>query len=605
MKLDSVYEGNNVYGADIVRKYLESEIGPDGIGDMVYKHKLPYQQYNTNINCGFDAAKDALNSSTSRRYRQFIVFISDGEANQPQDGTKNEFSKGENCPTTFTIYFPRHEDVPQSIKLMTENVQKNGYSSSNHLSKYWRYVNRGKKDLKDFVMKNIMSAIFKTNFKTKIELKPDIIYVNSKAPVEKWDTLGYKFEKMFPLTGKKTDFSQKLHYKVFKYSVNILDDTVQTESADEVRPINFSVEVDRHAEELDSVFVFECWDRKFQFYHDGKPIDVAHETMGELEIRFIENKIDILYGYKNVKVDINNTETPKNDLEKFILEDKGSYFTFKFKRNFKSIEHGDQTLSHAFEDSIIATFRNPELPLDTLRYGIPFRISGTVIPEDLEMQKPKLIKVITPNGREKWNGGEIVTIEWITSGDTIENVKIEFSKNRGENWITIEKKYPNNREYKWKVVEQVTSEECKIRISHSDLDLNFLKDESDGTFTVMDDDIPIINYRKGRKEFSPEQIRIFPNPTHKTDDKVINFSLVTPLKIHSVEISIYDALGNHLVKIPNYNIIQNNGYYRLNSWNLLTQTGRQTYSGSYLAVFTITYREGNKSRFAKIIGIDQ
>jgi hypothetical protein len=76
---------------------------------------------------------------------QFIIFLSDGEPNPDTvdsmyHGGKDpdEFQKGTNVPTTFTVYFvTRGGAVPVSIATMTENIAANNYSENNKISKYW------------------------------------------------------------------------------------------------------------------------------------------------------------------------------------------------------------------------------------------------------------------------------------------------------------------------------------------------------------------------------------------------------------------------------------------------------------------------------------
>jgi hypothetical protein len=143
---------------------------------MKYKptDPLPIRTCGTNINSGFDAAKDAMKSSKWEKQKQFVIFISGVEANRPQDGTKNDFVKGIDVPTTFTIFFSRDERVPQSIQLMTDNIKQNGYSASNPLSRVWGFDNSSKGDaqaieesktkLTKFLMENIMATIYRNVF---------------------------------------------------------------------------------------------------------------------------------------------------------------------------------------------------------------------------------------------------------------------------------------------------------------------------------------------------------------------------------------------------------------------------------------------------------
>ena len=72
--------------------------------------------------------------------------------------------------------------------------------------------------------------------------------------------------------------------------------------------------------------------------------------------------------------------TPK-DLETFKLSDKGSYLSYTFPREIGAA-NADNALQHQSNDSIIAIFRNPDLPLDTLRIAIPFGLGTQNLSQD-------------------------------------------------------------------------------------------------------------------------------------------------------------------------------------------------------------------------------
>jgi hypothetical protein len=213
------------------------------------------------------------------------------------------------------------------------------------------------------------------------------------------------------------------------------------------------------------------------------------------------------------------------------------------------------------------------------------------------------ITITQPSNGDQWRIGTIKKIKWICEDNSIKLVEIWFSKDGGKKYEIIgENVDVKDGEYQW-LVQNIISSQCKIKISSSDDDK--IDDETDGFFKINTSDIPIRNFRNKNKLFSPDQIHIFPNPAHIAEDKSVNFSLSTSLKILSAEITIYDALGNHIIEIPNYTLIQNNGKYRVGSWDLLSQTGQKIHSGSYLAVFTFTDREGHKLKLAGLIGITQ
>jgi hypothetical protein len=60
----------------------------------------------TNINLAFITAKNAMKSAKNSKDRQFVIFFSDGEATAsiPSIKDQNDFQKGVDVPTSFTVY---------------------------------------------------------------------------------------------------------------------------------------------------------------------------------------------------------------------------------------------------------------------------------------------------------------------------------------------------------------------------------------------------------------------------------------------------------------------------------------------------------------------
>ncbi len=96
------------------------------------------------------------------------------------------------------------------------------------------------------------------------------------------------------------------------------------------------------------------------------------------------------------------------------------------------------------------------------------------------------IRVITPNGGETWQAGTEQTIFWNSVG-TSGNVTLEFSRNNGVGWATIEAGTPDDGSYSWSVPNEPCTE-CLIRIADTDGDPS---DVSDGVFTILDQNIPV------------------------------------------------------------------------------------------------------------------
>ncbi len=97
------------------------------------------------------------------------------------------------------------------------------------------------------------------------------------------------------------------------------------------------------------------------------------------------------------------------------------------------------------------------------------------------------VRVISPNGGEIWNVDSTRVITWYSRN--IEKVKVELSIDNGENWIAIaDSVSASSSSFTWQV-ENIISEQCKVRIS--DIDDNKYFDQSNGNFIITDEIKPI------------------------------------------------------------------------------------------------------------------
>ena len=95
---------------------------------------------------------------------------------------------------------------------------------------------------------------------------------------------------------------------------------------------------------------------------------------------------------------------------------------------------------------------------------------------------PPQIRVTTPNGGEVWIVNETYDITWASENFYGENVKIEFSADDGNTWMTIVDETPNDGVYSW-LVPDTTSDMCKAKVS--DAEDGDPYDESDNTFSII------------------------------------------------------------------------------------------------------------------------
>ena len=229
--------------------------------DLVYRQNPMWPDWyagqgsNTNINAGFEAAKHAFQSATYDKRSQFIIFLSDG-ARSPQT-LPDDYVDGVNTPTTFTIYFVAPgEQLPQEIVTMNTNIQNNGYSSSNPNSQLWGFENNSYDSLMTFLMENVINVI--SNIQTSY---PEQINVNgSITNPNPWDTSGFDFNKLFPLTGVTTPFEYDIDYKIWT-----LDPDSNPVWKDTSTHTEFDVVIETGAPDLPDTFEVNCWERELGY----------------------------------------------------------------------------------------------------------------------------------------------------------------------------------------------------------------------------------------------------------------------------------------------------------------------------------------------------
>ena len=89
------------------------------------------------------------------------------------------------------------------------------------------------------------------------------------------------------------------------------------------------------------------------------------------------------------------------------------------------------------------------------------------------------ITVTSPDGGEEWPVGSTQEITW-TSGGPIDNVKIDYSVNNGENWAGIAASTANDGSYDWTIPDN-PSDNCLVRVSETD---GSSADVSNGLFSI-------------------------------------------------------------------------------------------------------------------------
>lgn len=110
--------------------------------------------------------------------------------------------------------------------------------------------------------------------------------------------------------------------------------------------------------------------------------------------------------------------------------------------------------------------------------GEPSDVSDSVF--TITNQLSKSVKVIYPNGGERWIAGSTQNILW--EADGIQNMKIDYTTNSGVTWNNVVASTPNTKSYAWTLIPSLTSDNCKIRVSDAS-DATFF-DESDNFYAM-------------------------------------------------------------------------------------------------------------------------
>lgn len=122
---------------------------------------------------------------------------------------------------------------------------------------------------------------------------------------------------------------------------------------------------------------------------------------------------------------------------------------------------------------------NCKIRIDNAKDGLPSDVSDSVF--TITNQLSKSIKVIYPNGGERWIAGSTQNITWEAEG--IQNIKIEYTTNSGVTWNTVAASAPNTKAYAWNSIPSISSDNCKIKVSDPS-DPTMFYDESDNFYSM-------------------------------------------------------------------------------------------------------------------------
>ena len=192
-----------------------------------------------------------------------------------------------------------------------------------------------------------------------------------------------------------------------------------------------------------------------------------------------------------------------------------------------------------------------------------FDVSDSVF--SIESSPTPTLKIIQPNGGEKWEGGKSYDISWQSAN--VSNIKIEYSTNNGSSWNQISASFDaKSGSYSWKIPNQPSSN-CKIKIS--DATDSKISDESDSVFTIS---------QQTSVNDSEEDLitagNSFPNPF--TDRTTIEYNLT---RSGTLKIELLDMHGKTIDVISE-------GFNPTGNHKIVIQSGRIT-SGLYYCKFSM------------------
>lgn len=376
-RMQEEYSQDVSTGKDILQEYLRTVNNPQvDENPLIYKGN---SNYSTNITAGFDAAVNAFsNAQYQDRNKHYVIFISDGEAMAPENSEeRRRFMQGVDVPTTFTIFFSNDNitdentnGVPDQIDTMTTSIVGNGYSDNQYQTWAKSFNNTDSTALLNFVMENVINVISQD-----IEKDVKSISVNANAEHGIWKDKKIYFNEMFKLEGDTTGFTYDINYYVKKDFV--VDGADTSLVVNETYTTNFTVAL-KDGVALPDSFSSTCWNRSISFIDNNQELSVI-EVNNQAVLQFREDAGDdgYWYNYNNVQVEL--VSLVKQDTLNLALNKSSNIHTHGLDIRYdQDKDVNDGRLQVDMTDTIVAIFRNPKLPLDTLRDTIPYDV-GTIL----------------------------------------------------------------------------------------------------------------------------------------------------------------------------------------------------------------------------------
>lgn len=372
-------------------KLLNGNYSPTGRKDSL-GNNLGYNG-TTDISLAFEAARKAFLDAANPKEKQYIVFLSDGisqNADIERKDSELDYITGTGVPTTFTAFFVNvNKPIPQQISSMTENIRANGYSSNNVNSKEWKTMGSESE-----LLESLLGRLSIGNGTEYYTSYPQKMIINGITGEKFDDSLVY-LPKIIPLTGKYT--SVEISFS-FHWNSPI--------GKDETRTFSTIIMQSDNPDRLPD----SCFEQgTLQFFYQGNQISIIEAQQRNLEVRFFPPQ-----GFEADTVDITISNSTSTDSIKLKAFRSGEYYSAFFNREYGA-PSADNVLQNDYTDSVIAVYRNPALPLDTLR--IWARVTE---PSDIAVRAayyldtnangyPDVIRVV--QGTEKLSSSDIALVK--------------------------------------------------------------------------------------------------------------------------------------------------------------------------------------------------
>ncbi|HEX2960087.1 MAG TPA: hypothetical protein VHO70_24855 [Chitinispirillaceae bacterium] len=381
LKLDSTLS-NGMTGAEYLKMRLETKqiavVSDDG--DTLTATSLAYDKSltgGTNINASFDAARDAMAHAANPRDRQFVIFLSDGEATAPNNN-KTAYVIGENMPTTFTIFFTPGAtgNAPANIVTMTNNIKANGYSATNPQSDLWT-IQTNFDRLMNLMMESIIKPIIVT-----VKRTPSQLVINKKTYTVSADSHStFLLTDDIFLKDGTNHFDITISYKpqsdtqvtLKDTSINISFDVIRTDSVEKSQGLSLNCH--------DTIY--------YTVSVRAKDPDAAEKNQNSGIFEFIrqysKGKLTVYYA-------IDGTATSSIDYSKIadsvIFPDGQSAVTVEINPAVDTLKEDNET--------VIITLRN-NYPGHEILYNVGTAVTATVTIRDDYQVTDSVLLAVTPN----------------------------------------------------------------------------------------------------------------------------------------------------------------------------------------------------------------